>query len=167
MGKRWLVLNRCSLTISMTSTRDSLGLNLEAACCWLPMHGEEIWVSESENLELYRPFTEDEVEFAIKLMNINSVPSPDGFSILFFGKKLGNLKHQMMHIFHDLHRGTLQVHRIKFGVLTLIPKIPSNLGLSHFRMLSLRWAVKQLLTLTRRMPRALLREFVWNKIRLN
>jgi hypothetical protein len=41
------------------------------------------WVSDEDNAFLVKPFSDEEIEFAIKDMKTNTDPSPDGFLWLF------------------------------------------------------------------------------------
>jgi hypothetical protein len=47
------------------------------------------WVSDEDNAFLIKPFSDEEIEFAIKDMKTNTAPGPDGFPVAFYKEFLG------------------------------------------------------------------------------
>ena len=62
-------------------------------------------VSQSENKFLTASFTEKEIRDAIFAMQRNKAPGHDGFPTEFYQQFWGVIKGDLMHMFHDLHRG--------------------------------------------------------------
>ena len=80
-------------------------------------------VSDNENAELTIPFSPEEVGRAIASMKVGSAPGPDGLSVAFFQKFWTVIHPVVMPLFHEFYIGTLDMVRLNFGVITLIPKI--------------------------------------------
>jgi hypothetical protein len=55
-------------------------------------------------------------------MDSNTAPGPDGLSVSFYKEFWSEVKHTMLEMFRDLHRGTLNLSRINYGMIYLIPK---------------------------------------------
>ena len=49
-------------------------------CLW----DTEEKLSEEDRVELGKPFSMEEIEFAVKTMKTNTAPGPDGFSVQFY-----------------------------------------------------------------------------------
>ena len=80
-------------------------------------------VSQSENEFLTALFTEKEIRDAIFAMEHDKAPGPDGFPAEFYQQFWDVIKGDLMHMFHDLHRGDIPLFSLNFGVITLLPKI--------------------------------------------
>ena len=65
----------------------------------------------------------EELEFALKEMKSNSAPGPDGFPTLFFKEFWDQSKEILMDMLNTLHRGELDLSRLNYGIITLIPKL--------------------------------------------
>ena len=74
-------------------------------------------------MELDRPFTEEEVEHAIKCLPSDKAPGPDGFTNNFYKCCWGTIKFDMLAAFHSMHVhhcGALE--HINGAQLVLLPK---------------------------------------------
>jgi hypothetical protein len=49
-------------------------------------------------------------------------PSPDGFSFLFYQKNLPLIKGDLMKLIHGFSRGEINISRLNYAMITLIPK---------------------------------------------
>lgn len=87
--------------------------------------GQTRRLSSRDNEQLTRPFTEEEVKNAIFSMEENSAPGPDGFSVTFYKKCWGIVKTDLMDMMNDFYLGELDIGRLNYGVITLIPKAAS------------------------------------------
>jgi hypothetical protein len=105
----------------------SLGNNF-----WAP---EEL-VSPAEVMELETPFLEDEVKAAMFNSYAEGAPGPDGLS-LFYQKFWGIIKTDLMKLVHEFQEGRLDLFRINFATLTLIPKVEQAVEMKNFRPISL------------------------------
>jgi hypothetical protein len=95
-------------------------------------HNEK--VSPEQNLNLEAPFTEQEVKKAVFDSYSDGAPRPDGISFMFYQTFWELVKIDIMDMFKDFYEGKLDIYRLNFAVLSLIPKEPGatsmkNLGL--------------------------------------
>ena len=104
--------------ITLFSARPRGGLAL-AENFW----DEHLRVSPEENQDLLNPFEEDEVEAIVKSMNPASAPGPDGLPVRFCQTFWTAIKGEIMALFREFSRGTLDVSRLNFGIISLIPKV--------------------------------------------
>jgi hypothetical protein len=83
---------------------------------------DALLVTTHKNEELIRPFTEEEIKYALDQMERNKAVDPDGFPIEFFQKCWSFIKHDVLEMFKDFHGGRLDIKRLNYGIITLIPK---------------------------------------------
>ncbi|XP_073359806.1 uncharacterized protein [Aegilops tauschii subsp. strangulata] len=79
-------------------------------------------VNDLDNQSLQKPFSEEEVKDAIFGSYSDGAPGPDGLSFLFLQNFWEIIKHDIMVMFDDFHKGNLDIYRLNFAMLTLIPK---------------------------------------------
>ena len=92
--------------------------------------------NEAESLDGI--FIEEEVAEAVKNMNRDKAPGPDGFSLAFFFQSCWSiLKEDIMQIFHHLHEHGTFSHRLNTTFIALIPKKPGSVEIKDFRPISL------------------------------
>lgn len=106
-------------------------------------------MSAVDNANLTRPFTEDEVKHALFSMDRNRAPGPDNIPIEFFQHCWEFVKKDIMHIFDDFFEGKLDVQRLNYGVITLIPNLSDAKSINQFRPMCLlrcmyKWITKTL-----------------------
>jgi hypothetical protein len=111
----------------------------EPRCCRL---GPEMWnsaprASAEENEGLLRTLSENELEMIVKDMKSDTAPGPDGFPVVFFKKFWPLVKLGVLHIVNDFIMGRIDVSRLNYGVLSLIPKVPGADQISQFRPIAL------------------------------
>jgi hypothetical protein len=94
-------------------------------------------VNNEENSNLEKPFSEDEVKAAIFCSYANGAPGPDGMSFLFYPTFWETIKNDFMALAADFWSGTLDVYRLNFSIITLIPKEPDARDMKKFRPISL------------------------------
>jgi hypothetical protein len=78
-------------------------------------------VSDLENEILSDAFSENEIKEAIFQMEHNKAPGPDGFPAEFYQHFWDIIKPDLMALFNKFHQGTLPLHCLNFGVITLLP----------------------------------------------
>ena len=100
--------------------------------------GEDLWrnngrLSQADNIELTRPFTEEEVRKVVFDMKDNTAPGPDGFGVTFYMSCWESIKTEFMEMVNDFYLGALDIARLNYGVITLIPKVEdaNNVKLFH------------------------------------
>jgi hypothetical protein len=79
-------------------------------------------VTEGKNEELVRPFSEEEVGAALYQMEKNKVAGLDGFPIEFFQTFWRCIKCDIMQLFSQFHDISLDIKRLNYGIITLLPK---------------------------------------------
>lgn len=102
--------------------------------------------SHEDNEELVQPFTLEEIEKALKEMKTNTAPGPDGFPVCFYKEFWPQLKGQIKEMMDLLFEGKLEMWRINYGVITLIPKIRDANTIKAFRPICLLNVCFKLLT---------------------
>jgi hypothetical protein len=104
--------------------------------------GDNFWKEEEkvtpiENDMLSPPFTENEIKEAIFSCYAEGAPGPDGLSFLFFQKFWDIIKNDIISLFQDFYTGDLDLTRLNFALLTLIPKEMGARSMKKFRPISL------------------------------
>ena len=94
-------------------------------------------VTESENNLLTAPFSEEEIKAAVFCSYAEGGPGADGLSFLFYQKFWDVIKHDLVKMFSDFHRGSFDLYRLNFAMITLIPKIVDAKDMKNFRSFSL------------------------------
>ena len=105
--------------------------------------------------ELTRPFSESEALEAVKAMNRDSAPGPDGFGPSFYKAVWSSIKKEIMCFLNAFHRGQVQMERINRSFMVLIPKKPGAVAVDALRPICLQNSSVKILCkiLTRRLQR--------------
>jgi hypothetical protein len=116
--------------------------------------GENFWnesgrLPDEEAQELVKPFTSKELEEALKDMDANSAPGPDGLPVGFYREFWNEIKSIMLEMFQNLYRGRLNLSRLNYGMISLIPKIKEANDIRQYRPICLlnvdyKWFTKVL-----------------------
>jgi hypothetical protein len=69
-----------------------------------------------------KPFTEEEIKNVVDQMEKNKAAGPDGFPIEFYQTCWDNIKQDLLRIFNDFHHNKINLARINYGIITLLPK---------------------------------------------
>jgi hypothetical protein len=104
-------------------------------------------IQELPGLELDRPFSEEEVEQAVKSLPNDKAPGPDGFSNNFYKRCWIIIKLDVLSAFHSIHIhhcGALE--HINRAQLVLLPKVEVALEPKDFRPISLIHSFGKLFT---------------------
>jgi hypothetical protein len=99
-------------------------------------------------MALVKPFTKDELEVVVKGMRDGSAPGPDGFSAIFFKLFWNEIKGPVLEMLQDLRGGCLDLSRLNYGIITLIPKIKGAVNIRQFRSICLLNVVYKIITKT-------------------
>jgi hypothetical protein len=94
-------------------------------------------ISLEENQELELTFTADELEEVLHSMKPDSAPGPDGFPVLFFKRFWGILKAPILQLLNDFVLGRVDVARLNFGIISLIPKVHGADRIKQFHPIAL------------------------------
>jgi hypothetical protein len=65
----------------------------------------------------------EEIDEVLKETKTDTAPGPDGFPVSFFKRFWPGLRGLVLHIFNGFALGTVDVVRLNFGILSLIPKV--------------------------------------------
>ena len=94
-------------------------------------------MTEEEKASLVKEFQEKEVKAAIFSMKSASPPGPNGFGVPFFKDLWSSLNKDYLAFFHDLHKGVLDIRRLNYGVITLVPKVRKANNIKQYRPICL------------------------------
>jgi hypothetical protein len=94
-------------------------------------------VSTQENDELMRSFTAEELDFVLHETKTDTAPGPDGLPVLFFKKFWPVLKPCVLEILNGFALGRVDISRLNFGILSLLPKVPGADNIKQFRPIAL------------------------------
>ena len=84
--------------------------------------GDDSKVTSAQNDILNTPFTEQEIKEAVFGSYAEGAPGPDGFPFLFYQQFLDVIKNDLFALFRDWEKGELDLFRLNFSLLTLVPK---------------------------------------------
>ena len=99
--------------------------------------GPDDRVSGAQNEVLDAPFSETEVKDAVFSSYTEGAPGPDGFSFLFYQTFWDLIKDDLLRMFSDWNRNNLDLFRLNFSLLTLIPKEADAVNIQKFRPIAL------------------------------
>lgn len=88
----------------------------------------------------------EELEAAVRDMKTNTAPGPDGLSTGFFKKFWGKIKGDIFEMLQALHRGQLDLARLNFGILVLLPKVKGANQIKHYRPICLLNVIYKIIT---------------------
>jgi hypothetical protein len=94
-------------------------------------------VTDEQNLMLDADFTEQEVNDAVFGSYAEGAPGPDGFSFLFYQYFWDLVKHDLMLMISYWNKKDLDLYRLNFSQLTLIPKEDDAVTIQKFRPIAL------------------------------
>ncbi|XP_071683729.1 uncharacterized protein [Lolium perenne] len=94
-------------------------------------------VTDQENEALLRSFSMEELEEVLKDTKTDTAPGPDGFSVSFFKHFWPGLRGLVLQIVNGFALGTVDVARLNFGVLSLIPKVVGADSIKQYRPIAL------------------------------
>jgi hypothetical protein len=90
-----------------------------------------------ENGLLTAPNSEEEVKKAVFQMEHNKAPGPDGFPTEFYQIFWDTIKSDLLHMFSVSHVGQLELFRLNFGEVILLPKVNEAERIQQYRPICL------------------------------
>jgi hypothetical protein len=104
--------------------------------------GDDFWgenerISEEDNEMLEAKLFEEEIFRAIKGSYAEGAPGPDGFSFLFYQKLWSTIKCDLMAVVKGFEKGEVNMARLNFARIVIIPKQEGANTLKKFRPISL------------------------------
>jgi hypothetical protein len=94
-------------------------------------------ISDEENGHLELTFTPEELDEVLLSMKVDSAPGPDGLPVLFFKRFWGTLKGPILGLLNDFALGRVDIARLNFGIISLIPKVKGADNIKQFRPIAL------------------------------
>jgi hypothetical protein len=94
-------------------------------------------VSQEENEALALTFTMEELHDVLQNTKTATVPGPDGFPMAFYKKFWPSIKQFILQILNDFTLGTIDISRLNFGILSLIPKFIGAISIKQYRPIAL------------------------------
>jgi hypothetical protein len=98
---------------------------------------QEQMVSAVENEILLRSFSQEELVEVLKETKVDTAPGPDGFPVMFYKRCWPWIKTQVLQILNGFALGTVDIARLNFGILSLIPKVPGADNIKQYRPIAL------------------------------
>jgi hypothetical protein len=89
---------------------------------------QDLWSAQQrvfpqENDDLMRSFTSEELDFVLKDTKTDTAPGLDGLPVMFYKKFWPLLKRTVLQILNGFSLGMVDITRLNFGILSLIPKV--------------------------------------------
>ena len=94
-------------------------------------------VSSVEKDFLEAPFSEEEMKNAVFGSYADGAPGPDGFRFLFYQTFWEVIKGDLMRLVNSFWENNLDLDRLNYAIITLIPKEPDAKTLEKFRPINL------------------------------
>jgi hypothetical protein len=94
-------------------------------------------VSALENEELIKHFTKEEIKSALFSMEKNKATGPDGLPVEFYQHCWEIIKVDMVPLFQDFYLGVLDIKRINYEIITLLPKVKEDERIQRLRPICL------------------------------
>jgi len=105
-------------------------------------------MQQADNKSLTRPFTLEELDITIKQMKNNTAPSPDGFSVEFYKALWPFVRDDIKGMLDRLFEGQLELWRLNYGVIILIPRVKPAVNVKQFRPICLMNVIYKIVTKT-------------------
>jgi hypothetical protein len=97
----------------------------------------EMKLNETEKAALVKPFGVDEIKGVVMEMKVNLAPGPNGFTTIFFPKFWDTIQGDFLSMFQDFWEGHLDIKRLNFEVITLVPKVKEANCIKQYRPICL------------------------------
>ena len=94
-------------------------------------------VLDYENDALGLTFLPEEIDAALLGMKVDTAPGPDGWPVAMFKRFWPLLRDPIFEICNGFMRGMVDISRLNFGVVTLIPKVQGADNIRQFRPIAL------------------------------
>jgi hypothetical protein len=94
-------------------------------------------ISRDELESLETPFSEKEIKDVVFSCYPEGVPGPDGISFLFYQRYWEVVKEDIYRMVRSFHAGDLELLRLNFAMLTLIPKAEDATDMKNYMPISL------------------------------
>jgi len=94
-------------------------------------------LSEEDSSYFIKSFSLEEIREVVMNMKENSAPGPNRYGVVFFKNCWEILKGDIINMFKDFHEGLLDIKRLNYGVITLVPKLKEANSIKQYRAICL------------------------------
>jgi hypothetical protein len=108
--------------------------------------GPNSCVSQEENHNLVAPFTQEEIKKVVFSMDKNTAPGPDHLPIEFFQPCWGVINVELEDMFKEFQNNELELERLNYGVITLLPQIKEANKIHQYRPICLLNVIYKIFT---------------------
>jgi hypothetical protein len=105
-------------------------------------------VTDQENEEFCKPFSEIEIKEALFQIETNKAAGPDKIPIEFYQTCWEVVKHDIIQLFADFHAETVNISRINYGIITFLPKKSDASTIQQYIPICLLNCIYKLITKT-------------------
>lgn len=105
-------------------------------------------MSNKDNEQLCKPFSESEIWNALSQMEKNKAAGPDSIPIEFYQACWHIIKKDIVQLFSYFHHGRVDISRINYGIITLLLKISDASRIQQYRHICLLNCLYKLITKT-------------------
>ena len=91
----------------------------------------------SQQQQLIRLFSEDEVKAAVRGLNSEGALGPDGIPVFFYKDCWDTVGHEVMEALEEFREGRCQMDRLNKAYIVLLPKVHGAEQIGDFRPISL------------------------------
>jgi hypothetical protein len=131
------------------SVNDAAGINKIATSFYKDLFGpstsssinlSNLPMNQLSNIDrslLTAPFCINEIKKVVFELKHNSAPGPDGFPAEFFQDFWDLIYLDIWNLFKDFYDGNLDIERLNYGMVTLLPKVDNTIEMKNFRPICL------------------------------
>lgn len=94
-------------------------------------------ITESDNIDLLRPISDEEIFTAVSSIGALKAPGPDGLPALFYHTYWNDIKHHIIPLVKDFFHSNISISDINHTNIVLIPKNADPTIVNHYRPISL------------------------------
>jgi hypothetical protein len=94
-------------------------------------------LSDEDRALLTVPFSIEEIKKVVFGLKHNSAPGPDDFPAELFQEFWDLIHIDLWNLFKDFYVGVLDIKRLNFGLVTLLPKVDNSIDMRNFRPICL------------------------------
>lgn len=102
-------------------------------------------MSQEDNQWLTKNFTQEEIKKVV-FMEKNTAPGPDHLPIEFYQACWGIIKKELEDMFAEFQNNEMELERLNYGVITLMPKIKEANKIQQYRPICLLNVVYKIFT---------------------
>jgi hypothetical protein len=105
-------------------------------------------LNDEDRESLTAPFSSEEIHKVVSDLKHNSAPGPDGLLAEFFQDFWDIIKNEIWNMCEDFSKGILDIERLNYGLITLIPKVDNAMEVKKFRPIYLLNVCYKIITKT-------------------